>query len=145
MTDDTLLDTLASSRYAQLRTRRRDGSAVDTPMWFRLDGDTLIFRTKIGPKTRRLTADPRVELWPCDYRGRYADGPATVGGMASILDGEAAESANRELHRRYGWQYNLVPLLKSRASRTSITTFPSARNCAGRPPRTCGPKVPSSR
>jgi PPOX class probable F420-dependent enzyme len=112
MTDDTLLDTLASSRYAQLRTRRRDGSAVDTPIWFRLDGDTLIFRTKIGPKTRRLTADPRVELWPCDYRGRYADGPATVGGMASILDGEAAESANRELHRRYGWQYNLVPLLK---------------------------------
>lgn len=116
MTDDTLLDTLldklASSRYAQLRTRRRDGSAVDTPIWFHLDGDTLVFRTKIGPKTRRITADPRVELWPCDYRGRYADDPATVGGTASILDGEAAESADRELHRRYGWQYNLAPLLK---------------------------------
>ena len=48
----------------------------------------------------------------CDYRGRYADDPATVGGTASILDGEAAESADRELHRRYGWQYNLIPLLK---------------------------------
>jgi uncharacterized protein len=112
MTDDTLLHKLASSRYAQLRTRRRDGSAVDTPIWFRLDGDTLVFRTKIGPKTRRITADPRVELWPCDYRGRYADDPATVAGAASILDGDAAESADRELHRRYGWQYNLVPLLK---------------------------------
>src|SRR4051794_29486034 len=112
MTDDTLLDTLASSRYAQLRTRRRDGSAVDTPIWFHRSGDTLVFRTKIGPKTRRLTADPRVELWPCDYRGRYSDHPATIGGTASIIAGEAAESANRELHRRYGWQYNLVPLLK---------------------------------
>ncbi len=117
MTDDTVLDTvldkLASSRYAQLRTRRRDGRGVDTPIWFHLEGDTLVFRTKIGPKTRRITADPRVELWPCDYRGRYADHPAAaVGGTASILDGEAAESANRQLHRRYGWQYNLVPLLK---------------------------------
>ena len=115
MTDSTLLatlDTLASSRYAQLRTYRRDGRTVDTPIWFHLHGDTLVFRTNIGPKTRRLTTDPRVELWPCDYRGRYADGPSTVSGLASILDGEAAEAANRVLHRRYGWQYNVLPLLK---------------------------------
>jgi PPOX class probable F420-dependent enzyme len=112
MTVDTLLDTLASSRYAQLRTYRRDGTAVDTPIWFDLAGDTLVFRTKVGPKTRRLAADPRVELWRCDFRGRYADGTPTVSGAASILDGEAAEAANRALHRRYGWQYNVVPLLK---------------------------------
>jgi PPOX class probable F420-dependent enzyme len=67
MTDDTLLETLASSRYAQLRTYRRDGRGVDTPIWFHLDGDTLVFRTKVGPKTRRVAADPRVELWVCDY------------------------------------------------------------------------------
>jgi PPOX class probable F420-dependent enzyme len=112
MTDDTLLDTLASSRYAQLRTYRRDGRGVDTPIWFHLDGDTLVFRTKVGPKTRRLTAVPRAELWPCDYRGRYTDGTPTISGRASIVDGAAAEAANRALHRRYGWQYNVVPLLK---------------------------------
>jgi PPOX class probable F420-dependent enzyme len=112
MTFDTLLDTLASSPYAQLRTYRRDGRAVDTPIWFHRDGDTLVFRTKVGPKTRRLTADPRVELWPCDYRGRYTDGMATISGQASILTGAAAEAANRALQQRYGWQYNVVPLLK---------------------------------
>jgi PPOX class probable F420-dependent enzyme len=112
MTADTLLESLASSRYAQLRTFRRDGRAVDTPMWFHLDGDTLVFRTKIGPKTRRLLANPRVEMWPCDYRGRYADGTPTIGGQATILSGGAAEAANRVLQKRYGWQYNVVPLLK---------------------------------
>jgi PPOX class probable F420-dependent enzyme len=112
MTFDTLLDTLASSRYAQLRTYRRDGRPVDTPMWFHLDGDTLVFRTKVGPKTRRLTADPGVELWPCDYRGRYPDGTPTISGQASILSGAAADAANRALQQRYGWQYNVVPLLK---------------------------------
>lgn len=81
-------------------------------MWFHLDGDTLVFRTKIGPKTRRLAADPHVELWPCDYRGRYADGTPSIGGRASILSGTVAETANRALQKRYGWQYNVVPLLK---------------------------------
>jgi PPOX class probable F420-dependent enzyme len=112
MTNDTLLGTLAASRYAQLRTYRRDGTAVDTPIWFHADGDRVVFRTKVGPKTRRLTADSRVELWPCDHRGRYADATPTVAGQASILDGEAAESANRTLQGRYGWQYNVIPMLR---------------------------------
>jgi PPOX class probable F420-dependent enzyme len=112
MTDIALVGTLAAARYAQLRTYRRDGEGVDTPIWFYVDGDTLYFRTKVGPKTRRLTEDPRVELWPCDHRGRYADATPTVAGTASILEGQAAEAADRALHRRYGWQYNVVPLLK---------------------------------
>jgi PPOX class probable F420-dependent enzyme len=112
MTVDTLLEALASSRYAQLRTYRRDGSAVDTPMWFHIDGDTLVFRTKIGPKTRRIAANPLVEMWPCDYRGRYADGTPTITGQASILSGPAADAANQAMQKRYGWQYNVAPLLK---------------------------------
>lgn len=112
MTEADVLSALASTRYVQLRTYRRDGRAVDTPMWFALAGDKLVLRTKQGPKTRRILANPGVELWPCDYRGRYADGSATLHGEATILDGAAAEAANRALHARYGWQYNVVPLLK---------------------------------
>lgn len=115
MNDTNLDDALASlsvTRYAQLRTYRRDGSAVDTPIWFALDGDVLVFRTKQGPKTRRIAANSNVELWPCDFRGRYPAGLPTVRGRATIVDGPAAEAANAALHRRYGWQYNVVPLLR---------------------------------
>lgn len=112
MAYDTVLSALTSSRYAQLRTYRRDGSPVDTPIWFHVDGDTLIFRTKEGPKTRRIDANPAVQLWPCDYRGRYAEGSPIVAGRATVVAGAAAEAANHALHRRYGWQYNVVPLLK---------------------------------
>ncbi|WP_040789056.1 PPOX class F420-dependent oxidoreductase [Nocardia paucivorans] len=104
--------TLAKSRYVLLRSHRRDGTPVDTPLWFHLTGSTLVFRTKRGPKTRRLQADPRVELWPCDYRGRVRDGVDSVHGTATILDGEAAERAERALHDRYGLQWNLIPLIK---------------------------------
>lgn len=105
------MDFLRASRYALLRTYRRDGRPVDTPIWFHLDGDTLVFRTKVGPKTTRIVNDPRVELRACDYQGRVPDNAPTLTGQATLLSDAAAEEANRQLHRRYGWQYNLVPLL----------------------------------
>jgi PPOX class probable F420-dependent enzyme len=106
------METLRSSRYALLRTYRRDGTPVDTPIWFLLDGTTLVFRTKVGPKTKRLTANPRVELRVCDHQGRVHGSAAPVGGQASVLAGPDAERANAALRGRYGWQYNVVPLLK---------------------------------
>jgi PPOX class probable F420-dependent enzyme len=112
MSPDRLLSALSTARYAQLRTLRRDGSAVDTPIWFALDGDVLVFRTKRGPKSRRIAANPSVEVWPCNYRGEYTAGSPTLRGEATILDAAAAEAANTALHRRYGWQFNIVPLLR---------------------------------
>ncbi|OBI80436.1 PPOX class F420-dependent oxidoreductase [Mycobacterium sp. 1245805.9] len=109
------LDELRSARYALLRSFRRDGAPVDTPIWFGLDGDALVFRTKVGPKTRRLAARRDVELAACDYRGRVRPGgqaTSWLAGRATILSGAEAERANRLLHRRYGWQWNIVPLIK---------------------------------
>jgi PPOX class probable F420-dependent enzyme len=106
------LDELSRARYALLRSFRRDSTPVDTPIWFSRDGDALVFRTRVGPKTRRLATRRDVELAACDYRGRVHPGATTVTGRATILSGADAERANRVLHRRYGWQWNIVPLVK---------------------------------
>ncbi|OBJ70663.1 PPOX class F420-dependent oxidoreductase [Mycobacterium sp. 1274756.6] len=111
MTKQTLSD-LRDARYVLLRTFRGDGAPVDTPIWFGVDGDALLFRTKIGPKTKRLTARPRVEFTVCDYKGRARRGAPRLTGRATILAGAEAERANRLLHQRYGWQWNIVPLIK---------------------------------
>ncbi len=106
------VDALSEARYLLLRSYRRDGTAVDTPIWFCLDGSSLVFRTKIGPKTRRLLARPDVEFTACDHRGRVLAGSPTVRGQATLLYGDDAESANSALRGRYGWQWNTVPMLK---------------------------------
>jgi PPOX class probable F420-dependent enzyme len=106
------LDELSAVRYARLRSFRRDGAPVDTPIWFELDGTAVVFRTKVGPKTKRLAARPDVELTACDYRGRIRPAATTMAGRATILSGNDAERANRLLHQRYGWQWNVVPLVK---------------------------------
>ncbi len=107
---DTDLTTLSRSRYAMLRTYRRDGTPVDTPMWFTLSGRTMLLRTKIGPKTRRLQAHSDVEVAICDHRGERVG--TFRPGRARLLTGEAAERANTALHRRYGWQYNILPMVR---------------------------------
>ncbi|MGW0158735.1 PPOX class F420-dependent oxidoreductase [Mycobacterium sp. NPDC003323] len=104
------LSALRSSRYAMLRTYRRDGEPVDTPIWFVLEGRTVLFRSKIGPKTRRLQAHPDVRLAICDHRGNKVGD--FMPGRARMLAGDDAQRANTALHRRYGWQWNILPLLK---------------------------------
>jgi uncharacterized protein len=103
---------LIDARYALLRSFGRDGTPRDTPIWFALDGDALVFRTKVGPKTKRLAARPDIELRACDHRGRVRRGAVAVAGHATLLSGADAERANRTLHQRYGWQWNIVPLIK---------------------------------
>ena len=105
-------DSLARSRYALLRTFRRDGTPVDTPIWFQLDGSRLVFRTKTGPKTARVKAHPQVELRPCDYKGRPEAHAPWVTGVARVLKDTEAQRADDGLRHRYGWQYNVVPLVK---------------------------------
>jgi PPOX class probable F420-dependent enzyme len=105
-------DQLRDARYARLRSFRADGTPVDTPVWFAMDGQQAVFRTKVGPKTRRLAERRDVVLAVCDYRGRVRPGTAELAGQATILGGAEAVQANRVLHRRYGWQWNVVPLIK---------------------------------
>jgi PPOX class probable F420-dependent enzyme len=107
-----LISELSTARYAVLRTYRHDGTGVDTPIWFHVQKNAVVFRTKIGPKTKRLAARPDVELTACDYRGQLDNDATTFTGRATILSGIEAEEANRALHRRYGWQWNIVPLLR---------------------------------
>ncbi|MHA7661628.1 PPOX class F420-dependent oxidoreductase [Mycolicibacterium sp. HS_4_1] len=103
---------LTRTRYALLRSYKKNGEPVDTPIWFAVEDNSIIFRTKRGPKTARLRAHARVELTACDYRGRKLSGATVFAGTATVLDDAAAADANRVLHRRYGWQWNVVPLIR---------------------------------
>lgn len=103
---------LTRTRYALLRSYKKNGEPVDTPIWFAVEDNSIVFRTKRGPKTARLRAHPRVELAACDYRGRKLSGANVFTGTATVLDDAAAADANRVLHRRYGWQWNVVPLMR---------------------------------
>lgn len=102
---------LASHRYVLVRSFRRDGTGVDTPLWFAFVGDDLIARSNASTaKIRRIIANPQVELRPCDWRGHAVDGPVWSG-RAEVLGRADGVALEHHLHTRYGWQWNIVPMI----------------------------------
>ena len=102
------LDELAAHRYVSLTTFRRSGEPVDTPVWIARDGDELVVVT-VDPsgKLRRLAHSPRVELRPCDVRGRIPDGAPTYAGTAVV---DRTPSGVAAVKRAIGRKYVLARL-----------------------------------
>ena len=62
----------SQERYINLSTRKRDGSYVNTPVWFDQEGDTnkydVYSRRNVG-KVKRIKNFPEVKVGICTYRG----------------------------------------------------------------------------
>ena len=98
-------------RYATLTTFRADGLGVASPIWFAAHEGTLLIRTPTATaKVRRINADPRVELAPSDWKGRPVTG-ALLEATAEVLPRQEAVALEPVLRARYGWQWNIVPMI----------------------------------
>ena len=92
---------LQGHKYCLLVTFRRSGEPVPTPVWFGLDEGRVYARSeeRVG-KVKRIRANPRVLVAPCDSRGKPR-GPAAEG-TARILPAEQEEAAERAIQSNFG-------------------------------------------
>lgn len=105
-----MLPTLRDEPYVSLATYRRNGEAVETPVWVAaLDGRLVVVTDGTSAKVKRVRATGRVRLAACDalgnVRGPWLDGRARV-----IDDATYAERAHAALVGKYGWQMRLLDL-----------------------------------
>jgi len=78
---------LGRARTAILATVRADGRPHAAPVWFDLDGDTLIFTTgKNTVKGRNIRRDPRVTICIDDDNPPFTF--AVIEGQAEIVDAD---------------------------------------------------------
>jgi PPOX class probable F420-dependent enzyme len=69
--------------YINLRSYKRDGGAVDTPVWTApLDGKLYVFTLRESFKVKRIARNPKVQVAKCDVRGKL---------LGPWLDGECRE------------------------------------------------------
>ena len=94
---------MATERYVALTTFRRDGTSVATPVWIAPLGDELVVITLDETwKVRRLERDPRVEVRPCDVRGRVApDAPSYAGTGRVLRDPAEVDRVRRAMDAKY--------------------------------------------
>jgi PPOX class probable F420-dependent enzyme len=101
---------IGNPSFIALRTFRKSGVAVDTPVWVAADGGRLyVYTAGTSGKAKRIRNSGTVEVCASDMRGRPKG--EWVPAQARILDG-AADVAHglALLKRKYGIQYRLVTL-----------------------------------
>jgi uncharacterized protein len=99
---------LADARFVSLTTFRRSGAPVATPVWIAADPDgagLLVTTPRESGKVKRLRRDPRVQLRPCDRRGKVeADAPRTDGTAELVPYDARLEGIFK---RKYGLEYRV--------------------------------------
>lgn len=100
--DDGAQGDLAACKYVSLRSYRRDGTAVATPVWVVDDGGALgVWTVQDSFKVKRIRRNPAVTVAPCTLRGAPL-GPA-VTGRAEILDAAGSARIRAAIRRKYGF------------------------------------------
>jgi PPOX class probable F420-dependent enzyme len=101
MPDD--LDVVNANRYVSLTTFRRTGVPVSSAVWISRDaGELVVVTVDPSGKLKRLAHTSRVELRPCDMRGRVPDGAPTYAGTAVIdRSPEGVAAVKRAIGRKY--------------------------------------------
>ncbi|MCI0348550.1 MAG: PPOX class F420-dependent oxidoreductase [Acidobacteriales bacterium] len=93
---------LASEKYFNLETYRRDGTPVRTPLWFAADpasGEFYISTPASSGKVKRMRRYPRARVAACDFSGNIKG--EWLAAEARFCDGEEAKRAGRLLDRKY--------------------------------------------
>ena len=121
---------LADEKYVLLTTFRRTGVPVSSPVWVApgLDGEGLVLITVDGTgKTKRLRHTSRVELQPCDVRGRVApDAPVYRGEGVVVRERSKVVAVRRAIVAKYGLQARGFDAVNALSRRLNIRTSPRA-------------------
>lgn len=107
----------ADASFISLKTFKRDGDGVKTPVWCApLDGDIVIFTEASAFKVKRLRRDPRIEVACCDVFGKVQSEWAV--GTGRIVETKVEEAvAYKALHKKYGWMMKLTDYVSTLSGR----------------------------
>lgn len=108
---------LRDERYISLATFRKNGKAVETPVWFgESQGRLYVFTLRESGKIKRLRNSSRARVAACDMRGRVHG--AWRDASARILDDPATIArAHAALRDKYGMVMSISDVLSRLSGR----------------------------
>jgi PPOX class probable F420-dependent enzyme len=91
---------IAGQKYVSLKTFRKSGVGVATPVWFgEEDGKLYVMTRSDMGKAKRIRNNPRVGVAPCTIRGTVTG--AEFAATARILPVEEHARATQAINRKY--------------------------------------------
>lgn len=103
---------LEKANYLSFATFRKNGNAVETPVWFAEEDDCFyLFSARDAGKIKRLRNSGRSRIAACTVTGRVTGD--WVDTEAEILDQDEEKLALDALRRKYGWQMRLTDCMST--------------------------------
>jgi uncharacterized protein len=111
---------LRDAKYINLRSFKKNGDPVDTPVWFaEVAPDRLVvFTDGTSYKVKRIRRNPNIEIARCDMRGKLLGGwsPATC--RAVEQEPQRIAEAYDALNAKYGLLMRFGTVLATLSGRT---------------------------
>jgi hypothetical protein len=106
------LDQFLDQKYINLETYRKNGQAVQTPVWFVMSDDLIyvITRESTG-KVKRLKNNQKVRIVPCEFKGQPKGEWASA--TATLASPEDAEKAIKLRKKKYGFMSTIAGFMTS--------------------------------
>lgn len=102
--------------YINLETRKKNGTTVQTPVWFVTSGEDIFVTTQKGSgKVKRISNFPDVRFAPCDARGNLK-GDWYEGTAIILKDNQSSVEINRLFNKKYGLIKKIFDLFGSNPS-----------------------------
>ncbi len=99
-------------QYALLKTFRKNGDAVPTPIWFANENGKLYITTaNTAGKIKRIRNNGHATLTPCDQRGKIIGDGKEVEGVAHEVPAVESAHANAVLLRKYKLIYRMFDVI----------------------------------
>lgn len=93
---------IGRSKYVSLTTFRKDGTAVNTPVWHVVNGDELFVVSEADAgKVKRIRRNSRVVVTVCAFRGTVEPGAPSAGGTARLLNDADTQAGRALIARKY--------------------------------------------
>jgi PPOX class probable F420-dependent enzyme len=98
----------AGHKYLNLETFKKSGDGVKTPVWFAAEPSAsldssgaklYLYTIGVSGKVKRIRNNPRVQIAPCDVRGKVLGD--WIEARAEIVTGEEAAHGTRLLNKKY--------------------------------------------
>jgi PPOX class probable F420-dependent enzyme len=119
----TMATELDDARYISLMSFKRDGGAVETPVWVApVDGKLAIFTNRDSYKVKRVRRNPRVRVARCDARGKVLG--AWLDGTCAIVEDRTQQARMMDaIRRKYGWQARVLDFFARLAGRVEKRAY----------------------
>ena len=98
----------ATARYVSLATYRNNSAEVLTPVWIaEADEKFYVFSEGESFKVKRIRANPKAKIAPCDMRGKI-NGPWQEVQGRIVTEPDVIRHGYDALRKKYGWQIGLL-------------------------------------